>query len=229
MTISVVIPIYRSAAVLPELVARLTAMLQAQSPTFEIVAVNDACPDGSDTILRALAHEYPHLRIMTHPRNLGQQRAVLTGIRATTGQFVVVLDADLQDAPEDIPTLLTSLAQRRVDAVFAGRRGIYQSRSRMATSRLFKGLLASLLQVPRDAGSFVAMTRRTADAIKGYDGPHPYLLALVGATRLPIMSIPVPRSRRPVGHSSYTAFGRLRFAARALRTAWAIRNHTLTS
>jgi glycosyltransferase involved in cell wall biosynthesis len=227
MNVSIVLPIYRAPAVLPELIARLTSVVQARSSDYEIIAVNDACPEGSEAVLRHLADNQPRLRVVNHPRNLGQQYAVLTGIRQARGEYVVILDADLQDAPEDIPILLDILTQGKAHAVFAGRRGTYQSWTRMQTSRLFKHLLARLLHVPPDAGSFVAMTRRMADSVGSYAGPNPYLLALVGATRLPVLSTPVTRSTRPIGASSYTAIGRATFAARALRTSWTLRNATL--
>lgn len=225
--LSVVLPVYRTGTVFPELVQRLVAVLRTQLLEYEIVAVNDACPAGSGDAILQVASENGCVKAILLPTNVGQQRAVQIGVRSASGDMVLVMDADLQDAPEDIPALLRVLRCGDVDAVFAGRRGIYQSRFRMLTSRLFKWLIARILGVPRDAGSFVVMTRRMANAVAEFTGPHPYLLAVIGGSGLPVVSVPVARSSRTVGQSSYTAVARARFALQALRTAWVVRHHAL--
>jgi polyisoprenyl-phosphate glycosyltransferase len=221
--LSVVLPVFRTGAVFEELVARLCAVCERVGMDFEIVAVDDACPEGSGSIADAVAIREPRLRVLHLDVNQGQQRAVFRGIGEARGKYVAVLDADLQDSPEDLELLVRHLASRPVEAVFAGRRGMYQSARRMLTSRMFKLLLARMLRVPADAGSFVVMTRRMVDAIRRYRGGNPYLLALVGGSRLPVESIPVPRGTRPVGRSSYSTLRRLQFAWRAWRTAMALR------
>ena len=217
--LSVILPLYRTADALEELHAGLVNVLEAAHLSFEIVAVNDACPQGSGPLLNALAARDPRVVPLHLPANAGQQRAVWQGLQKARGERIAILDADLQDEPEHLPTLLRALASHPVHAVFAGRRGQYQNRSRMATSYLFKHLLHLIAHVPPDAGSYVVFTRTMADAILRCPVPHPYMLALIGATGLPVLSLPIPRAPRPAGRSAYSPWTRLQFACRGLHTA----------
>ena len=218
--ISVVIPVYRNAATLAELAARLCATLDDRYDGFELVFVDDACPEGSSIVLTSLSIADIRVRVATHARNRGQNEAVLTGLEAARGRRIVILDADLQDPPEAIPDLLDALNDE-TDAVFGGRRGAYESRARLATSRLHKQLLhlASGRRVPVDAGLFVAMTRRMVDRVLSLRESDPYVIALMARTGLAMGSIPVERAARPTGVSAYSFAKRARLAWRALTTS----------
>lgn len=221
--LSVIFPLYRCGDAFAELVNRTATTLRARGLSFEIIAVDDACPSGSGAAATMVAEQSPEVRVLRLEKNEGQQRAVFHGLLQARGNYVAVLDADLQDAPEDLGRLLDVIMLGEHHAVFAGRRGQYQRASRMLTSRVFKSLLARLLHVPSDAGSYVVMTRRMADRIICYRGEHPYLLALVGGAGLAVTSIPVQRQARPQGRSAYSALGRIRFAWRAWQTAFQLR------
>lgn len=202
-----------------ELHRRLVSTLEDQGVSFELIFVDDACPEGSAAILRTLEAADKRVRGLYHQSNLGQCESVIRGLRASTGLVVVIMDADLQDEPEQIPSLLESLRPGGVEAVFAGRRGQYQAASRMIASRIFKTLMHWVVGVPADAGSFVAMSRRMVSAVLALPDRRPYMLALVGATGLPVRSIPVPRAIRGDGRSAYSEWSRLRFALSGLRAA----------
>jgi len=218
--LSVILPVYRTATAIPELHRRLAETLQGRD--FELIFVDDACPEGSAAVLARIAD--PRVVTVTHAANRGQRQAVLSGLRAARGTTIVIMDADLQDEPEDIPRLLAVLRPGQIEAVFAGRRGDYQAASRMWTSRLFKRLMHRLTGVPADAGSFVAMTRRMAGAVlRLATGQRPYMLALIGATRLPVCSVATRRAVRPAGTSAYSEWRRLRFALSGLRAALELR------
>jgi hypothetical protein len=130
------------------------------------------------------------------------------------------MDADLQDPPEAVPSLL-SAGRLGVAAVFAGRRGEYESRFRLLTSRLFKWLLHVLCGVPSDAGLFVALNRPAVDRVLAMAGRRPFVVAVVGCTGLPLASVPVARDRRPSGTSAYSSLGRLRSGWRGV--VWVMR------
>jgi undecaprenyl-phosphate 4-deoxy-4-formamido-L-arabinose transferase len=127
----------------------------------------------------------------------------------------VILDGDGQDPPEAIPLLLQTLLPP-LEAVFAGRRGGYESRGRLLTSRLFKTLLGLLTGLPRDAGMFVAFSRRMASEILSFDGSRGSIVAMIGRSGLPVASIPVVRSARLEGVSAYSSWGRLVAGCRSL-------------
>jgi glycosyltransferase involved in cell wall biosynthesis len=217
--ISVVVPVYRNADTLRELHGRLCKALEGAGVSFEILFVDDACPAGSLGILHDLVRRDPRVAVLALASNVGQHRAVLAGLGHARGEKVVVLDADLQDPPEAIPDLLNKLHEG-YGAVFAGRRGRYESPARLLTSRLFKWLLHKASGVPADAGLFVAMNREMVDRLLAYDEPRPFLVAQMGFTGLPLASIPVERTPRPGGESAYSFRARLLIGVRAL--FWAI-------
>jgi glycosyltransferase involved in cell wall biosynthesis len=213
------VPVYRNAEMLHELYRRLLRVLEAWQLSFEVLFVDDACPAGSLTVLKGLAQRDPRVAVLALKRNVGQHRAVLAGLAHVRGEWTVVMDADLQDPPEAIPYLLAK-GQEGFAAVFAGRRGRYESAFRLFTSRLFKRLLHLLCGVPADACLFVALNRPMVERLLTLGGPHPFIVAMIGCTRLPLTSIPVVRARRPSGSSAYSFWGRLRNSWRAV--AWVL-------
>lgn len=216
--VTVVLPIYRNKRTIAPLFARLRSVLEGVSLSFEVIFVDDACPEGSLAVLRSLAEEDDRVAIVALAENTGQQQATFTGLRFTRGPRVVVMDADLQDPPEIIPRLLSALDEG-FEAVFAGRVGQYESRDRLATARLYRALLSLLTGLPPGAGSFVVMSDRMVRRILAYTVPSPYLTSLIGCSGLPVKMIPVQRAPRAIGESAYTT--RMRWAAgfAALRCA----------
>lgn len=213
--VSVVVPVYRNAETLHELYHRLRHVLETRLLSFEIIFVDDACPAGSLAVLEELALGNCRVTVIALEQNVGQHRAVLVGLAHTRGKWTVVMDADLQDQPEFIPDLLHK-AREGVGAVFAGRRGRYESSFRLFTSCLFKGLLHLMCGVPADAGLFVALNRPMVERVLALDGPHPSVVAMIGCTGLPMASIPVVRDQRASGQSAYSFWRRLRSAWRAV-------------
>ncbi len=221
--VTVVLPVYRNRETLRELHDRLRHIFETGRINYEIIFVDDACPEGSLAVLEELARDDPRVAVLALKQNAGQHRAVLTGLQFVRGKMVVVLDADLQDPPEAIPVLLAKM-KKGPNAVFAGRCGWYESPLRLITSRLFKGLLHLLCGVPADAGMFLAMSRQMVDSLLSMNEPHPFIVAMIGCTGLSMASVPVVRSRRPGGGSAYSSWKRMKTgclaAARVLSWKW---------
>ena len=215
--ISVVVPVYQNRETLYALFNRLHQVLQSKGFSYEIIFVNDASPDDLLVILEKLARENSQVGVLDLERNIGQNQAVLVGLRYARGTCVVIMDADLQDPPEAIPDLVDKL-QEGTAAVFAGRRGQYESPFRLFTSRLFKKLLQLLCGIPEDAGIFVAMNRHIVKCLLGFNTTRPSIVAMIGCTQLPLVSIPVVRAQRPSGISAYSFWRR--FKAGLLTIAW---------
>ncbi len=213
--ISVVVPVFRNADTLDELHARLVAALVAER-SFELVFVDDACPSGSAEVLERLAAEDDRVRHVRLPANVGQHRAILAGLAQARGGWIVVLDADLQDSPEAVPALLENARKGGADAVFAGRRGRYESLPRHATSRVFKRALHLACGVPSDAGGFVVLSGRLAGRLVAMGTPPATLAAMIGCAGLPVRSLPVARAPRPRGRSAYGSVDRALIAGRTL-------------
>ncbi len=217
--ISVVIPVYRNAATLRALATELSGVLTPLMLPYELVFVVDACPEGSLDELREMAKLDTHIKVLALARNLGQNWAILAGLACAQGDVLITMDADLQDPPAAIPKLLEALHED-TGAVFAGRRGRYESGTRLLTSMAFKKTLHWLSgrRIPADAGLFVAMRKEAVDRVLAYRTRAPYLISLLGHTGLALKSIPIERPPSREGQSGYTFAKRLRVAWRALST-----------
>ena len=122
MKISTVIPVYGCKAALPELHQRLSKALSQITEDYEIILVNDNCPQNSWEVIETLCKNDYHVKGIELSRNFGQMKAILAGLDYASGDWIVVMDCDLQDRPETIPELYQK-AQEGYDVVFARREG----------------------------------------------------------------------------------------------------------
>jgi glycosyltransferase involved in cell wall biosynthesis len=207
--VSVVVPVYGNADTVDVLHEAVLDVLRREGLSSEFVFVDDACPAGSLAALHRVAAAHPDVTVVALPRNVGQHRAVLIGLAHARGRCAAIMDGDLQDPPEALPRMLEEMRRGRA-AVFAGRRGRYESAARLMTSRAFKTLLHLLTGVPRDAGMYVAISRPMIDHLVARREAHPFVVAMIGTSGLPMSSIPIDRRRRESGRSSYTSWKRLK-------------------
>lgn len=223
--IAVVVPVYGNAGTLRPLAERLRAALAGSEWRLRLVV--DACPHGSAAAAAELAAEDPRIAVTVLPVNGGQHRALARGLADEDAAAWVCLDADLQDPPEAVPLLLAGLTGD-VGAVFAGRRGTYESCARRVTGTLHRRVAARLTGLPPDAGAFLAMDRAVRDAVVAevLAGRAPSVVLAVAAARRPVRSVPVTRDVRPEGRSAWTARARLRQSVRSL--VWAARTRRRT-
>ncbi|RBY75216.1 glycosyl transferase family 2 [Blastococcus sp. TF02-09] len=220
---AVVAPVYGNAATLRPLAQRVAAALDGRNWRLRLVV--DASPDDSAAVAGALAAEDPRIAVTVLDVNGGQHAALARGLAdEEAADAWVCLDADLQDPPEAVPLLLDRLAGADVAAVFAGRRGRYESAARRLTGGLHRRVAARLTGLPPDAGAFFAMDRDVRDAVVRAvrDGGAPSVVLAVARARRPVTSISVERDRRPEGRSAWTARTRLRQSLRSL--TWAVRS-----
>ncbi len=149
MDISVVIPVYGCRAALPELHRRLTASLKQITEKYEIILVNDACPQNSWEVIEEICREDTHVVGLEMSRNFGQLKATLAGLDYSTGDWVVVMDCDLQDRPEEIINLYHK-AQEGYDFVVASRESRQDSRMKVFISNCFYALYSYVTDVKYD-------------------------------------------------------------------------------
>ena len=121
LELSVVIPIYYSAKIFPELYERLRAALEPVTSSFEIIAVVDGCTDESADVVASFHERDERVKLIEFSRNFGNQMAISAGLRQSRGEMVVVIDDDLEDPPEMIPGLMEK-AREGYDVVYAVRR-----------------------------------------------------------------------------------------------------------
>ncbi|SDC75914.1 undecaprenyl-phosphate 4-deoxy-4-formamido-L-arabinose transferase [Geodermatophilus telluris] len=214
--VAVVVPVYGNAATLRPLADRLATALAGRDWRLRLVV--DASPDDSLAVAAELAAD-PRIGVTGLTVNLGQHRALATGLLAEDADVWVCLDADLQDPPEAVPLLLDRLARGDVGAVFAGRRGRYESPVRRLTGTLHRRLAARLTGLPPDAGAFLALGPEVRSAVVDLvlAGDAPSVVLAAGRAGRPLASVPVTRDRRPEGASAWTAGARLR---QSLRSLW---------
>ena len=218
MSLAVVVPVYRNAPTLLPLAERLAAALAGRDWRLRLVV--DACPSGSADAAARLAAVDPRVSATVLAVNGGQHAALRRGLADEPDADVwVCMDADLQDPPEAVPLLLDRLAAGDVAAVFAGRRGAYESWLRRATGGLHRRVAARLTGLPPDAGAFLALGPAVRAAVLASGSPS--VVLAVGVARRPVTSVPVERDVRPEGRSAWTARARLGQSVRSL--GWALR------
>ena len=204
-SLSIVIPVYNSAAILPELVRQLAALLPSVAVGHEIILVNDGSRDESWEVIQRLALEYPAVRGFTMMRNYGQHNALLCGIRAATKQIIVTMDDDLQHPPGEIPLLLAKLAED-YDVVYGTPReeqhGLWRDLASQVTKMALKGAMGA--ETARRASAFRAFKCQVRDAFADYRSPYVCIDVLLtwGTTRF--ASVFVRHEPRTVGTSNYT-------------------------
>lgn len=208
-SLSVVIPVYNSAASLPPLLERLTPALVEVAETYEILLVDDASRDESWSVIRELGAKYPELRGIQMMRNYGQHNALLCGIRAAVHDIVVTMDDDLQHPPEEIATLLAALTPDN-DVVYGTPRSETHGFLRNFASRMTKLALQSAMgaETARKVSAFRAFRTSLREAFAEYRSPHVSIDILLtwGTTRF--TSAVVRHDERKLGKSNYT-FGKL--------------------
>ena len=157
MKISYVIPVYNNANTLAELARSLSDLSTRMHWDHEIIFVDDNSQDNSIEILRAIGLPVIVLHLK---KNYGQSTSVLTGMKYVTGDLCVVMDADLQDRPDFIPTLINNHTPD-TDIVFSGRMGNYEHRSKLFSAKGFKFILHLLSnkRLPVNACMFFAIKK----------------------------------------------------------------------
>lgn len=212
--ISVVVPVHDEQGAAPALAREIARAFAGRR--FEMVFVDDASRDGTRDALLALRSELPALRVLAHPRNAGQSRAVLTGVRAARGAVVVTLDGDGQNDPADGPALVDALAADAVLGLVGGRRVRRRdTAAKRWASRVANGVRKRLLDdAADDTGCGLKAFRREAFLqLPYFDHMHRYLPALMKRGGWGVAFRDVAHRARESGRSKYTNFGRLADAA----------------
>ncbi|HUL69232.1 MAG TPA: glycosyltransferase family 2 protein [Gemmatimonadales bacterium] len=204
--VSVAVPMYNEEAVLPEFLRRLGAVLdETPGGPHEIVIVDDGSRDRTLAQLEAAAAQDPRLVVVALSRNFGHQAALTAALDHVTGDVTVLMDGDLQDQPESIPTFLRSYADG-YDVVYAQRASRKEGLWLRASYAIYYRLLSKLsnLQLPVDAGDFGLMSRRVVEQIRRTPERHRYLRGLRAWAGFRQIGIPVDRQERYAGRSKYS-------------------------
>ena len=207
--ISVVIPVYRAESCLEELYRRLKAVLEPLTADFEIMLVEDCGGDRSWPLIVELAQRDPRVKGIQFSRNFGQHYGITAGLDRCNGDWVVVMECDLQDRPEEIPRLYAK-AQEGHEIVVARRGKRSDPLLKRFSSWLYYSVFSWLADMDYDpqAGNFRILSRKVINNYRNMRERSRFFGSLINWMGFPFTSIDVQHDERFAGDSSYT-FGKL--------------------
>jgi dolichol-phosphate mannosyltransferase len=213
-SISVVVPCFNEEDVLRETHERLTDALSKTDLEYEIVYVNDGSRDRTLEILRELTATDSHVRVVSFSRNFGHQVAVTAGVDFTSGDAVVLIDADLQDPPELIHDMVR-LWHDGYQVVYGTRESRNgESAFKLLTAKYFYRIINSIsdVDIPLDTGDFRLMDRCVVDVLKKMPERDRFLRGMVSWIGFKQTALTYDRSERIAGGTKYPLHKMVRFA-----------------
>src|SRR5881397_2614201 len=218
--VSIVVTIFNEAASVEELYRRTIAALDPGPRTFELIFVDDGSTDGTFAALERLHTDDTRVRAVRFKRNFGQHPAMHAGLERARGEIVVTMDADLQNAPEDIPRLVEAV-EAGSDVASGRRAARYDSWGRTLPSRLINGMLRRFTGVAiSDFGcAFNAYRRSAVEPMLGAIGRQKFTKALVLSGGASVVEIDVGHAERG-GRSRYSPVRLTRLALHVLAGFW---------
>lgn len=217
MEISVVIPVYGCKAAVRELYERLSKTLSEITADYEIILVNDACPQGSWEVINDIASHDAKVIGIDLSRNFGQSKAITAGLDHASGNYIAVMDCDLQDKPEEIKKLY-SKAKEGYDVVFARRIDRKDTAGKKLASRIFYSLYEKLSGFKYDPATcnFTVCTKAVKDSfcsMREYHREYATYICWMGYRQA---FVDVETGARKEGKSAYTFMKRVQLAEEIL-------------
>jgi glycosyltransferase involved in cell wall biosynthesis len=204
--ISIITPVYNEAESLPHLYSRLTSVLKTMQRSYEIIFVDDGSKDSSRNVVKSFIELDPHVILVEQRTNFGKSVALNTGFSIAQGEFVITMDADLQDQPEEIMKLLDKM-QEGFDLVTGLRVNRWENDpfSKTIPSRVANTLTRVVTGVPLfDMNSgFKCYRRELISRIRLHSDLHRYIPVLAHYQGFRITEVPVIQDRRKYGRSKY--------------------------
>lgn len=203
--VSIAIPVYNEEAVLPELLRRTCAVLDAlPGGPHELILADDGSTDGTRRILESAAQQDGRVAVVSLSRNFGHQQAFSAALDHARGDVVVMMDGDLQDVPEAIPRFLAEY-ERGYEVVYAVRARRKEPLLLRACYAAFYRVAASLADValPVGSGDFSLLSRRVVDHMRASEERHRYLRGLRTWVGFKQIGIEVERAERGGGDAKY--------------------------
>ena len=211
--ISVVSPVYRAKSIITTLVELLKTNLNTLNITYEIILVDDRCPDNSWEILEVLAAQHPEVKSIRLSKNFGQHKAIMAGLSIAKGEWIVVMDCDLQDQPKEI-TKLYHKAIEGYDAVLAKRTNRQDGFLKKLSSRFFYKTFNFLtgIKINTEIANFGIYNKKVIKSVLSIGDDlvfFPLLIQWVGYKQT---QLSVEHAERADGKSSYSMYGLFKLA-----------------
>lgn len=217
--ISVVSPVYKAESIIDKLIERIETSVSQITSSYEIILIEDSSPDNSWGKIVENCTKNKKVKGIKLSRNYGQQHAIQAGLDASKGTYVITMDCDLQDQPEEIYKLL-SKSKEGYEIVVASRKNRQDDAFKKMLSRIFYSTLSYLTETKQDrsVANFVCYHRKAVDAmakVKDHNRYYPMLQQLVGFN---YAKVDIQHAEREDGKSSYSFNKRLRLAMDTILT-----------
>ncbi len=201
---SVVVPVYNSETSLGELCQRISDVFRKMEESYEIILVDDSSADNSWQIMKGLKKNDKNIKIIQLMRNFGQHNAVICGFHQVTGKYVITMDDDLQNPPEEIPTLINKIKEG-YDVVIGAQEVKQDSFFKNLSSFFIRYLNTKIFNKPKDLklSSFRIMTRAVVDETKILKTPYPYISGMILSLTRNLTNVTVRHDKRKYGSSTY--------------------------
>jgi len=218
LDVSVVIPVYNNAASLREITTRLLMNLDLCANGYEIIFVNDGSHDNSLAILKQLSSENQFVKIINLSRNFGQHPAICAGFENASGKFIILMDADLQDSPEEIVRLLQKLRSEGLDIIYTIKKSSDKKLISRLTSIIYHYVFSRIVKtrVPLNVGTFRAFNRKFLESVIQFREVNVLYGPLMFYMGFKTGFLEISLNDRPHGHSSYTFKKRFQLAVNSL-------------
>ena len=187
--------------------------------SWELILVNDGSTDATWDGMTGLARRDPHVVCVNLARNYGHQIALTAGLRHCQGEYILILDADLQDPPELLDDMLRLMREQDADVVYGQRRArTGETWFKTQTASLFYRLMRRLvdIEIPLDTGDFRLMNRRTAAVLNDMPEQHRFIRGMVSWIGLKQLPILYDRDARHAGETNYPLHKMIRLALDAI-------------
>ena len=201
---TVVIPVYKSANIVGDTIEQTVAFFENHSLDYELILVNDGSPDDSWQILRQKAQSNPHIIAINFLRNYGQHTAIFCGLQQSTGDYVITMDDDLQNPPEEIIHLIEK-SKEGYDLIFGQFRVKHHAGYRRLGTLVVGAVNERIFQKPEDLvlSNFRMIRRDVVDRMCNYQTGYPYIPGLALMFSANPANVMVEHKPRPVGKSNY--------------------------
>ncbi len=217
MDVSIVVPVYGCRAALPELYNRISYEISKLFKTYEIIFVNDSCPQNSWEVIENICKNDKHVKGIELSRNFGQMKAILAGLDCSKGDWVVVMDCDLQDRPEEIKRLYHK-AKEGYDVVFARRKKRSDGKIKVLLANCFYNIYSYATDGTYDGAvcNFSIVKRNVVNSFCQMREQHRAYVMYMKWLGYRQATIDVEHDERYEGESSYTLKKRINMAIELL-------------
>jgi len=211
---SVVVPVYNSERSLEELCGRIKKMFLELNGDYEIVLVDDSSLDNSWRVMKEIHGRNRNVKIIRLTKNFGQHNALMCGFHHVSGNYIITLDDDLQNPPEEIIKLIAEIDKKDYDAIFGTIARKQDTRVKRMGSALIYYMVNKIFNIPLSmkVSNVRIIKREIIDEIIGFKTAYPYISGMILSLTNNIGNIPVSHSQRRYGKSNYDIRGLVKLA-----------------